>query len=141
MIRHICMFKIKEENKEGRLFQKEELSVITGKLSYPCIKAAAKQLEDTVEGLTIHVHAIRNDFFGENITVSGLLTGTDIMAQGKELPLGERMLLPENVLRSGEQVLLDDYTIRDLEKTLQVPVNIVKSSGYDFVNTILRRSK
>ena len=127
--------------KDKKIIQNEEISIVTGRLSYPCMKAAAKRLEEVTEGLTIHVHAIRNDFFGENITVSGLLTGTDIMAQGKELPLGERMLLPENVLRSGEQVLLDDYTVQDLEKTLQVPVNIVKSSGYDFINTILRRKK
>ena len=126
---------------DKKIIQNEEISIVTGRLSYPCMKAAAKRLEEVTEGLTIHVHAIRNDFFGENITVSGLLTGTDIMAQGKELPLGERMLLPENVLRSGEQVLLDDYTVQDLEKTLQVPVNIVKSSGYDFINTILRRKK
>ena len=133
--------KVKEEMGEEPLFQKEELSVITGKLSYPCIKDAAERLEEAVEGLKIYVHAIRNDFFGENITVSGLLTGTDIMAQVKELNLGERMLIPENVLRSGEQVLLDDYTVQDLEKTLQVPVDIVKSSGYDFIDTILRRKK
>lgn len=126
-----------EEQK--KIVHKEEVSVITGKLSFSCIKMAAERLEEVVDGLKIHVHAIRNDFFGENITVSGLLTGTDIMAQGKELPLGERMLLPENVLRSGEQVLLDDYTVQDLEKTLQVPVDIVKSSGYDFINTILFR--
>ena len=127
------------EQKGEKPVHKEEISVITGKLSFPCIKNAASRLEECVDGLTVHVHAIRNDFFGENITVSGLLTGTDIMAQGKELPLGERMLLPENVLRSGEQVLLDDYTVQDLEKTLQVPVDIVKSSGYDFINRILKR--
>ncbi len=119
----------------------EEISIVTGKLSYPCIKEAADTIMEAVEGLQIHVHAIRNDFFGENITVSGLLTGTDIMAQGKELPLGNRMLLPENVLRSGERVLLDDYTVEDLEKTLQVSIDIVKSSGYDFVKTILRDVK
>ena len=127
------------EQKGEKPVHKEEISVITGKLSYPCIKEAASRLEECVKGLTIHVHAIRNDFFGENITVSGLLTGTDIMAQGKELPLGSRMLLPENVLRSGEQVLLDDYTVQDLEKTLQVSVDIVKSSGYDFINKILNK--
>ena len=127
-----------EEKQGEKTLHNEEISVITGKLSFPCIKAVAKRLEECVEGLTIHVHAIRNDFFGENITVSGLLTGTDIMTQGKELPLGTRMLLPENVLRSGEEVLLDDYTIRDLEKTLQVSVDIVKSSGYDFIKKILK---
>ena len=122
------------------LKQEEELSIITGRLSYPCIKKMADKLMEQVEGLTIHVHAIRNDFFGEQITVSGLLTGTDIIAQAKELPLGERMLLPENVLRSGEQVLLDDYTLEDLKTALQVPIDIVKSSGYDFIQTILKRS-
>lgn len=132
---------LKGEQQGRKIVRKEELSVITGKLSYPCIKSVSERLEEYVEGLKIHVHAIKNDFFGENITVSGLLTGTDIMAQGKELPLGERMLLPENVLRSGEQVLLDDFTVQDLEKTLQVPVDIVKSSGYDFINMILFRNK
>ena len=131
---------LKEEQQGQKIVQKEELSVITGKLSAPYIKVAAKHLEEYVEGLTIHVHAIRNDFFGENITVSGLLTGTDIMAQGKELVLGKRILLPENVLRSGEQVLLDDFTVQDLEKTLQVPVDIVKSSGYDFISAVLNRN-
>lgn len=128
-----------EEQQGKRLVHDEEISIITGKLSFPCIKAAAERMEENINGLIIHVHAIRNDFFGENITVSGLLTGTDIMAQGKELPLGTRMLLPENVLRSGEQVLLDDYTVRDLEKTLQVSVDIVKSSGYDFIKKILNK--
>lgn len=128
-----------EEQQGKRLVHDEEISIITGKLSFPCIKAAAECMEEKINGLIIHVHAIRNDFFGENITVSGLLTGTDIMAQGKELPLGTRMLLPENVLRSGEQVLLDDYTVRDLEKTLQVSVDIVKSSGYDFIKKILNK--
>ena len=47
------------------------------------------------------------------------------------------MLLPQNVLRSGETVFLDDLTVADLEKALQVPINIVKSSGYDFINAVL----
>ena len=131
---------ILEQQNGISLKQEEELSIITGRLSYPCIKKMADKLMEQVEGLNIHVHAIRNDFFGEQITVSGLLTGTDIMAQAKELPLGERMLLPENVLRSGEQVLLDDYTLDDLKTALQVPIDIVKSSGYDFIQTILKRS-
>ena len=131
--------KLTVQHGDEKLIHKEEISVITGKLSYPCIKAAAERMEEVVKGLKIHVHAVRNDFFGENITVSGLLTGTDIIAQGSRLPLGERMLLPENVLRSGEQVLLDDYTVRDLEKTLQVSIDIVKSSGYDFIDKILNK--
>ena len=88
-------------------------------------------------GLSIHVYPIRNDFFGEHITVSGLLTGQDLVAQLSGKALGSRLLLPENILRSGEDVFLDDMTVGELEKTLQVTVNIVKSSGYDFVDTVL----
>ena len=87
----------------------------------------------------LQVIPIRNDFFGEMITVTGLLTGTDILAQCGEMELGERLLLPENVLRSGETVLLDDLTVEDLQKTLQVQIDIVKSSGYGFLDCILER--
>ena len=71
------------------------------------------------------------------ITVSGLLTGQDILAQLTGRPLGQCLLLPENVLRSGEDVFLDDYRLSELEKALQVPINIVKSSGSDFVESVL----
>ena len=60
------------------------------------------------------------------------------MAQLKGKELGSCLLLPENILRSGEDVFLDDLHVTDLEKALQVPVNIVKSSGCEFVETILR---
>ncbi len=59
------------------------------------------------------------------------------MAQLKGEHLGEELLLPINVLRSGERVLLDDYTVEDISSALQVPVNIVKSSGYDFTESLL----
>ena len=89
------------------------------------------------EWLDLNVVAIRNDFFGERITVSGLLTGQDLIAQLKDLPLGEKLLLPQNVLRSGENYFLDDITVPQLEEALQVRVDIVKSSGQDFVETVL----
>jgi len=120
----------------GRYFP-SEVSIATGGLAYPYICHMAHALMETVEGLTIRVYHIVNDFFGEMITVSGLLTGTDIIRQLKGKPLGERVLLPENMLRSGEPVFLDDVTVEEMEKALQVKIDIVKSSGYDFINTIL----
>lgn len=114
-----------------------ELSMATGLLAYPYIKEMAERMEEAYPQLKIHVHPVTNHFFGERITVSGLLTGQDILAQLSGKPLGSRLLLPENVLRSGEDVFLDDLHVGDLEKALQVPVNIVKSSGHDFVETIL----
>ena len=116
---------------------KQELSLATGLLAYPYIKRMTDEIMEAYPNVKIHVYPIRNDFFGEHITVSGLLTGQDIRAQlmGKEL--GERLLLPQNVLRSGEDVFLDDCRLPELEKALQVPINIVKSSGRDFIDGIL----
>ena len=115
----------------------ETVSLATGRLAYPYIGGMAGRLEEVCEGLRILVYPITNEFFGERITVSGLLTGQDIVRQltGKEL--GGRLLLPQNVLRSGERVFLDDITVEELEKALQVKVDIVKSSGRDFIDTIL----
>lgn len=118
---------------------REELSMVTGRLAYPYIQQMAREMMEDFPGLEIHVYAIRNDFFGERITVSGLLTGHDILAQLKGKPLGERLLLPQNVLRSGESVFLDDLTVEEMKNTLQVEINIVKSSGCDFINAVLGR--
>ncbi|MGN0142701.1 MAG: DUF512 domain-containing protein, partial [Roseburia sp.] len=70
-------------------------------------------------------------------TVSGLLTGQDILAQLKEKELGERLLLPCNLLRSGEEVFLDDMTLEELKTALQVETDIVKSSGQDLLDAML----
>ena len=114
-----------------------EISIATGKLAYPYILRMAERMTEVWTGLRIRVYPIVNDFFGELITVSGLLTGQDLLAQLRGKPLGACLLLPENVLRSGEDVFLDDMRLQDLEKALQVPINIVKSSGNDFVEAVL----
>ena len=121
-----------------RMAEKRCVSVATGLLAYSYIQSMADRLMALVPELTIHVYPIRNDFFGEMITVSGLLTGKDIRRQltGKEL--GETLLLPQNVLRSGEEVFLDDMTVTELANALQVKINIVKSSGHDFVEKMLK---
>ena len=116
-----------------------ELSIATGLLAYPYIKKMTEELERECPSLRIHVYPVKNRFFGESITVSGLLTGRDIIEQLRGKELGERLLLPENVLRSGEDVLLDDLTLADLERALQVRIIIVKSSGHDFVHAVLEQ--
>lgn len=122
---------------EEKEIEEKTVSLATGRLAGPSIKQMAQKLEAKVKGLHIQVFEITNDFFGELITVSGLLTGQDIQAQLLGRKLGEKLLLPQNVLRSGETVFLDDMTVADLEKALQVPVDIVKSSGRDLVECIL----
>lgn len=131
------MADLKEQYPDG-IRRDKTLSLATAKLAYPYIKRMAEQLMQIVEGLTIHVYEIRNDFFGERITVSGLLTGQDIIAQLKGKELGEIVLLPQNVLRSEGDLFLDDLTLSDAENALQCPVDIVKSSGIDFIETIMK---
>ena len=116
----------------------KELSIATGKLACGFISDMAGQITAAFPQIKIHVYAVRNDFFGEMITVSGLLTGQDLRAQLKGKALGDRLLLPQNVLKSGETVFLDDMTLAELEKALQVPIDIVKSSGQDFLDAILK---
>lgn len=128
---------MEEDRINGRQVRAKHITLSTGRLAYRFIKQMAMQMEERYEGLQIDVIAIRNDFFGEMITVSGLLTGQDIMAQLKDRDLGEKLLLPQNVLKSGEPVFLDDYTLDDIEKALQVRIDIVKSSGRDFIEAIL----
>lgn len=115
-----------------------EISIATGLLAYPYILQMSEEMMEAYPKVKIHVYPITNYFFGEHITVSGLITGQDLLAQLRSKELGSTLLLPENILRSGEDVFLDDLHVGDLEKALQVPVNIVKSSGCEFVETILR---
>lgn len=117
--------------------QEHHISLATGKLAYPVIKELAGHMEELLPNLHIEVYCIRNDFFGEKITVAGLLTGQDIIRQLKDKELGERLILPDCLLRFGEEVLLDDVTLSELENALQVKIDIVKSSGQDFVDIIV----
>lgn len=114
-----------------------EVSVATGKLAYPYIRKFAGQLEKKYKNTRIHVYGIQNNFFGELITVSGLITGKDLISQLKGKVLGDRLLLPCNMFRSGEEVFLDDITLSEVNEALQVEADIVKSSGQDFIEAII----
>ncbi|MGN8921188.1 DUF512 domain-containing protein [Lachnospiraceae bacterium HCP28S3_F9] len=114
-----------------------ELSIATGFLAYPYIQKMASRIEEKYSNTQIHVYPIRNDFFGELITVSGLITGQDLIHQLLNQKLGDRLLLPCNMFRSQEEVFLDDITLAQVEDALQVRADIVKSSGQDFIDVIV----
>ncbi len=111
--------------------RQREISLATGRLMYPYIGKILEEIRKKFPNITTHLYAIRNDFFGERITVSGLITGQDLTGQLKGQPLGERLLLPCNMLKIGEPVFLDDFTLEEVENSLQVKTDIVKSSGQD----------
>ena len=123
---------------------KRKVTVATGFLIRDYIEKFANLVACRYPGLDVRVKAIRNDFFGNLITVSGLVTGRDLIAQLKEIqgssdtePLGEEILIPVNMLRSGEKVFLDDITTDDVERELGLPVRVVWSGGEKFVRALL----
>ncbi len=115
----------------------EELSIATGVLPAGYLEQYLSWIREKYPRRTVHLYPIVNRFFGESITVAGLVTGQDLMEQLAGKPLGTRLLLPECMFRSGEEVFLDDVTRQEVQNALQVPVNIVKSSGQDFVDAVL----
>lgn len=117
--------------------RQREISLATGRLMYPYIGKILEEIRKKFPNITTHLYAIRNDFFGERITVSGLITGQDLTGQLKGQPLGERLLLPCNMLKIGEPVFLDDFTLEEVENSLQVKTDIVKSSGQDLLDAVI----
>lgn len=116
-----------------------KLSVVTGKLATGVIKKQVEKIQRLFPNVEVNVYTIVNDFFGHDITVAGLLTGQDIIAQLKDKELGDKLVLPSVLLRDGETVLLDDYDIEDIKQQLNIDVAICDSeSGEAFVENIIR---
>lgn len=116
----------------------KKVSLATAVLAAPIIKQQTEKVMEKYPNIDCNVYTILNDYFGRDITVAGLLTGQDIINQLKDKDLGDYLILPDVLLRSGEEVLLDDLTVTDLEKALQIEIRIVKSDGTSLVDTILK---
>ncbi len=112
------------------------VSIISGVLACETIKAWSEMIHAAVPEINLMVHPIVNQFFGERITVTGLLTGGDIAKQLSGKNLGDALVIPTNCLKADEDIFLDDMTVEELQKTLQVPIIIVKSSGLDLFETL-----
>ena len=119
---------------DGRV---REISAVGGKLIVPYLERLAAQMQEKFPGIRLHLYTIRNDFFGEQITVTGLITGQDLCRQLAGQKLGEELILSGNMLRSGERVFLDDLTVEDVEETLHIPVRIVRPDGQELLKAWL----
>lgn len=114
------------------------VSVATGYAAYDFISSLAKKAEKaSASPLRVNVYPIRNDFFGENITVAGLLTAQDIVAQLKDKELGEKLYLPAVTLRAEGDLFLDGLSPEDVSRELSVPVSFVKNDGGELLDTLL----
>lgn len=118
-------------------------SIAVGTLAAPEIQKLADAAMQKFPGLDCRVYPIVNHFFGETITVTGLLTGTDLADQLKDKELGEHLLLSCNMLRSprmhsaDEDVFLDDMTVGELSEKLHTRITITESSGADLLSAML----
>lgn len=113
-------------------------TIATGVSARPFLAELAKQAEEKL-GVRGQVLAIQNDFFGHTIDVAGLITGGDLIAQLKGRDLGQRLLIPVNMLRHGGDVFLDDLRVEDVENALGIPVTVVEQDGFDLLDAMLGR--
>ena len=120
----------------GRKARSRHITIATGRLVGPILDGLVREITEVFPQVRADVVPITNHFFGELITVSGLITGQDLTAQLAGRDLGEELLLPANMLRSGESVFLDDMTVEQVEETLQIKTVIVESDGRSFVEAV-----
>ena len=113
------------------------ITVITGVASYPLIEQIAKKCEEKVRGLKVSVRKIINNFFGEMITVAGLITATDIYEQLKDVDLGDEMLIPSSMLNSEGTMFLDSITVDELSEKLNVKIVATECDGYSIIKSII----
>ncbi len=117
--------------------KKRHISIVTGSAAYKFILNLTYELTKKFNYTKIDVYEIKNNFFGNTITVSGLLTGTDIIEQLSGKELGDFLLIPENAFKADDTVMLDDVNIKDIEKALGCRVRISYSDGAKFIDNIL----
>lgn len=114
------------------------VSIATGKSAFAFIREKANVLESKFEGLKINVYSIENNFFGPEITVTGLITGKDIIEQLSKKDLGEYLLIDEKMLKDDEEIFLDNTTLKEVKDRLEVKIIKVPSTGKDFIDKIIQ---
>ena len=111
-------------------------AIATGVSAAPFLEQLVARAQEKCGAIRGTVYPIRNDFFGHTITVAGLVTGGDLIAQLRGRDLGQRLLIPANMLRAGERVFLDDVSLDDVERELGVPVIPVAQDGFELLDAV-----
>ncbi len=119
-----------------------KVDIVTGEASYPLLCRLAEQCMQKNPAVRLTVHCVKNDFFGGNVTVTGLVTGGDLLRQLQGKLTGKTLLLPRVMLRAERDLFLDDVSVQDVAKQLKVQVRVTESDGGDLLAAMLgRRSK
>ena len=126
--------------KEAQLEQSpaaHRCTIATGQLAYPMMQNFAERVQQAFPQVQVQVKKIRNDFWGPTITVAGLITGQDLLAQLEGLDLGSELLIPANMLRHEQDRFLDDLTLEQVQETLGVPVLPVENDAFELLARML----
>lgn len=121
----------------GPMEIRRRVTVATGVSAYPLLASLAQKAMEKYPGVTIHVVEIKNNFFGSQVTVAGLITGQDLVGQLSGRDLGEGVLIPSCMLRHEQDKFLDDMTIEQAEQALGVPMQTVENDGFDLLEKMV----
>ena len=127
-----------ELDKPHRVYGSKKMDVVTGTLAAPLIEAMMAELHRQYPMIEVTVHPIQNKFFGGNVSVAGLVTATDILAQCKGKLQSSVLGVPEVMLRSERDMFLDSVTVDELAQQLGVKIEILPSGGGDEARALLR---
>jgi len=123
--------------KEKKVYElKGKYYIVTGVLAYDFMIELSNEIIKYNKNLSLNVIPIVNDFFGEKITVSGLLTGSDIIKKMSELPVNDGVLIPSSMLKSDEDIFLDDVSLENMNKILKHKVFKTNLDGKSFVSLL-----
>ncbi|WP_312419085.1 DUF512 domain-containing protein [Anaerospora hongkongensis] len=127
---------LKKLNKKA----KGSFTLITGVSAYDEIEWAANAITEKNDKITVNIQRIVNDFFGPTITAGGLLTGQDIMKQVQADNVFDYIIMPKNMFKSGESIMLDDVTIAELENYFNKKILLCEYTGEDLIQLINEHS-
>ncbi|MFI3142527.1 MAG: DUF512 domain-containing protein [Clostridia bacterium] len=125
------------EDFDGDKTIENHISMATGVGAYDLILSLSEKLMQNFPNIKIDVHKINNDFFGHTITVAGLITGNDLINQLKGKKLGNKLLIPNTMLRREGDLFLDDVSLEDVEKSLDIKIQVVGEFGSDLFDAII----
>ncbi len=113
------------------------VSIASGKIVYNFMRARMDELEKKFEGLKINLYPIENTFFGPEITVTGLITGGDLITQLKDKELGEYLILCGDMLKDDADIFLDDVTLDEVKEKLNIEIKVNNDGGIGIIKDIL----
>ena len=121
-----------------RLNKTKKVSIATGNSAYKFMCEMANKIMAKFKNIEINVYKIKNNYFGETITVAGLLTATDLIDQLKNKDLGETLYITRSMMKSDEEIFLDNITLKELEEKLNIEVIPCQNEGKDVVDKVTK---